>query len=61
MGVIYKPGDERRRRIKDKAIKDLDPSLREPLKKQIESNSGEEPKSKFIEHKGSKKPRNLKK
>ena len=57
MGVTYKPKDARRRRVKDKALKDLDPSLREPAKRIIESHSGEDPERKLT--KRSKKTRDL--
>jgi hypothetical protein len=60
MGVTYKPEDARRRRTKDKALKDLDPSLREPVKKLIESHSGEDLERKPTELKGSKKTKDLK-
>jgi hypothetical protein len=53
MGMTYKPKDARRRRVKDKALKDLDPSLREPAK----SHSGEDPERKIT--KRSKKKRDL--
>jgi hypothetical protein len=59
MGVTYKPEDAKRRRIKDKALKDLDPSLREPVKRIIESHSGEDPERKLTEPKSSKKTRDL--
>jgi hypothetical protein len=59
MGVTYKPEDARRRRTKDKALKDLDPSLREPTKKIIE-NTAEDLKRKTTEIKRSKKKRDLK-
>ncbi len=42
MGAIYKPGDAKRRRIIDKALKDLDPSIRDITKKLIESYNGED-------------------
>jgi hypothetical protein len=58
MGVTYKPEDARRRRIKDKALKDLDPSLMEPTKKLIESHSGEDLERKPT--KRSKKTKDLK-
>jgi ribosomal protein S26 len=48
MGVTYKPEDARRRRTKDKALKDLDPSLREPTKKIIENTAEDLPISKQI-------------
>jgi hypothetical protein len=59
MGAIYKPEDEKRRRIKDKALKDLDPNLREPVKGLVEGNGGEDPESKLTESKGSKKRRDI--
>ncbi len=55
--MTYKPEDAKRRRVKDKALKDLDPSLREPSIKLIESPSGEDPERKLTENKGSKKTR----
>jgi hypothetical protein len=58
MGVTYKPEDARRRRGKDKALKDLDPNLREPTKKIIE-NTAEDLKRETTEIKGSKKTRDL--
>lgn len=58
MGAIYKPEDAKRRRIKDKALKDLDPNLREPVKKLEEGKSGEDPERKLAD-KGSKKRSNM--
>jgi hypothetical protein len=57
MGATYKPEDARRRRIKDKALKDLDPSLRGPAKRLIESHGGEDLERKLT--KRSKKTRDL--
>ncbi len=59
MGVIYKPEDAKRRRIIDKALEDLDPSIREPVKRLIESYSGEDLERKLTELIGFEKTRNL--
>ncbi len=59
MGAIYKPEDAKRRRIKDKALKDLDPNLREPVKGLVEGNGGEDPERKLTESKGSKKRKDI--
>jgi len=37
MGAVYKPDDAKRRRMIDKALEDLDPSIRGTVKKLIES------------------------
>ena len=55
MGAIYKPEDEKKRRIKDKALKDLDPNLREPVKGLVKSKGDEDHERKLIESKDSKK------
>jgi hypothetical protein len=39
MGMTYKPEDARRRSRKDKALKDLDPSLKEPAEKKLTNRS----------------------
>ncbi len=59
MGAIYKPEDEKKRRRKDKALKDLDPNLREPVKKLEEGKRGEDPERKLTESKGSKKRKDM--
>ena len=59
MGAIYKPEDKKKRRIKDRALKDLDPNLREPVKRLEEGKSGEDPERKLTESKGSKKRKDI--
>ncbi len=48
MGVTYKPEDARRRRTKDRALKDLDPNLRESTKKIIKNTAEDLTESKKI-------------
>jgi hypothetical protein len=59
MGAIYKPEEAKKRRIKDKALKDLDPNLREPVKGLVKSNGGEDHERKLTESKGSKKRKDM--
>ena len=59
MGSIYKPDDAKRRRIRDKALEDLDPSIREPVKRLIDNYDGEDLEKKLIELIGIKKTRDL--
>ena len=54
-----KPEDAKRRRIKDKATKDMAPSLMVPAKRLIDSHSCEDPERKLNEPKGAKKTRDL--
>ena len=49
MGAIYKPGDTKRRRAMDKALEDLDPSIRNAAKRLIESYNGEDLERKLTE------------
>jgi hypothetical protein len=59
MGAIYKPEDAKRRRIRDKALEDLDPSVREAAKRLIEGYKGEELERKLSELIGYKKLKDL--
>jgi hypothetical protein len=59
LGAIYKPEDEKKRKIKDKALKDLDPNLREPVKRLVEAKGEEDPERKLADPKGSKKRSNM--
>jgi len=60
MGVTYKPEDIRKRRREDSALKDLDPSLRNPTSKIMEGRATDVPKRKVIGNKNSKKSRSQK-
>ena len=59
MGMIFKPEDTKRRRIIDKALEDLDPSVRDATKRLIESYRGEDFERKLIELIGLKRTRDL--
>ena len=59
MGVIFKPEDTKRRKIIDKALEDLDPSIRDAAKRLIESYRGEDLEMKLTELIGLKKTRDL--
>lgn len=37
MGATYKPDNAKKRRTEDKALQNLDPSIREPVKNLIEN------------------------
>jgi hypothetical protein len=49
MGTVYRPDDVKRRRMIDKALEDLDPSLREPARRLVETYSGEDLEKKLTE------------
>ena len=59
MGAIYKPRDAKRRRMIDKALEDLDPSIRDITKKLIENYHGEDLEKKLTELVGYEKMRKL--
>jgi hypothetical protein len=59
MGATYRPEDAKKRRMIDKALEDLDPSLREPARRLIESYSGEDLEKKLIELVGFEKTKKL--
>ena len=59
MGATYKPDNEKKRRTKDKALQDLDPSIREPLKNIIENYKGDDLEKKRKELQRFKKTRDL--
>jgi hypothetical protein len=46
MGTVYKPKDARRRHSKDRALQDLDPSIREPATNLIEKDNRDDPENK---------------
>jgi hypothetical protein len=49
LGAIYKPNDENRRKKIDEALRDLDPGVREPVRKIIESYHGNDLEKKLTE------------
>ncbi len=49
MGVTYKPEDAKRRRLIEKALEDLDPSVREPARRLIEGYNGVDLEKKLTE------------
>ncbi len=59
MGTTYKPEDAKKRRSKDKALQDLDPSIREPAKNLIENYNGDDIEKKRKELLHFKKTRDL--
>ena len=48
MGATYKPGDSKKRKI-EKALEDLDPNVRDSVKKILESNDGEDLEKKLTD------------
>ena len=59
MGAIYRPEDAKRRRMIDKALEDLDPSIRNAAKRLIESYNGEDLESKLVKLVGYEKMKKL--
>ena len=59
MGATYRPEDAKKRRMVDKAIEDLDPSLKEPARRLIEGYSGEDLERKLTELIGFEKTKKL--
>ena len=59
MGTVYRPDDAKRRRMIDKALEDLDPSLREPARKLVENYSGEDLERKLAELVGFEKAKKI--
>jgi hypothetical protein len=59
MGVTYRPDDVKRRRMIERALVDLDPSLREPVKKLVENYKGEDLERKLTELVGFEKLKDL--
>jgi hypothetical protein len=59
MGVTYKPEDARRRRLIERAMEDLDPSLREPARRLIEGYNGVDLEKKLTDLIGYEKMRHL--
>jgi hypothetical protein len=59
MGAIYKPEDSRKRRSKDKALQDLDPSIQRPVKNLIGAYRGDDLEKKRAELLRFKKTRDL--
>ncbi len=59
MGVTYKPEDARKRRLIEKALEDLDPSVREPARRLIEGYNGVDLEKKLTELIGYEKMRRL--
>ena len=59
MGTVYKPGDESKRRMIDRALEDLDPSTRDAARKLIESYSGGDLEKKLTELVGFEKMKKL--
>ena len=59
MGTVYRPDDAKKRRKIDKALEDLDPSLREPARRLVETYSGEDLEKKLTELVGFEKMKKL--
>ena len=59
MGAIYRPEDAKRRRMIDKALEDLDPSIRNAAKRLIESYHGEDLEIKLVDLVGYEKMKKL--
>ena len=59
MGAVYKPGDEKKRKMIDRALEDLDPSTRDAARKIIERDSGGDLERKLTELVGFEKMRKL--
>jgi hypothetical protein len=59
VGAVYKPWDAKKRRQIDKALEDLDPSIRDTAKKLIENYHGEDLDKKLGELIGYEKMRKI--
>ncbi len=59
MGVIFKPDERKKRKNIDKALEDLDPSIRDAVIKLTENYKGEDLERKINELKEFKKSRDL--
>ena len=59
MGATYRPEDLKKRKMIDKALEDLDPSIRESARRLIESYSGEDLEKKLIDLVGFEKTKRL--
>ena len=59
MEVTYRPDDVKRRRMIERALVDLDPSVREPVKKLVENYEGEDLERKLTELVGFEKLKGL--
>jgi hypothetical protein len=61
MGSIYKPGKRRRRRMMEDALNDLEPNVRDAVKRLMEDYQGETLEKKLRELIGQKKAADLSK
>lgn len=59
VGTIFKPEDKTRRRMMEKALEDLDPNIREAVKRLIEDYQGKDLEKKLREFIGLKKTMDL--
>ena len=59
MGVIFKPDDKTKRRMIEKALEDLDPNVRDAVKRLIEDYQGKDLERKLRELIGLKKTMDL--
>ena len=59
MGVIFKPDDKTKRRMIEKALEDLDPNVRDAVKRLIEDYQGKDLERKLRELIGLKKTMEL--
>ena len=59
MGSIFKPDDKTRRRMMEKALEDLDPNVRDAVKKLVEDYKGKDLEKKLKNLIGLKKTMDL--
>ena len=59
VGAIFKPDDKTRRRMIEKALEDLDPNIRDAVKRLIENYQGKDLDRKLTELIGLKKTMDL--
>lgn len=59
VGAIFKPDDKTRRRMIEKALEDLDPNIRDAVKRLIENNQGKDLERKLMDLIGLKKTMDL--
>lgn len=59
MGSIFTPEDKTRRRMMEKALEDLDPNVRDAIKRLIEDYQGKDLEKKLMELIGLKKTKDL--
>ena len=59
MGSIFKPEDKTRRRMMEKALEDLDPNVRDAVKRLMEDYQGKDLEKKLSKLIGPKKTKDL--